>query len=398
MDRQAVVALPEDVSLANSGPIREQLLSVINRGAAVLIVDMTATVSCDHSGADAISRAYQRAVASGTEIRLVVSHEIVRRTLTLSGVDRLVSIYPTLEAAWATGAAAAAPGEAEACGPAETAPPRPDPDVGLEVAWLDRDGVIVSVNEAWRLFAAANGGDPARTGPGMSYLGVCAAAAGDPVAEEVAAAIHRALAGDMPGPLGVEVPCHSPHTARWFDVLISTRRTSGGEPVGATVTLSLARSEPLALATAGQGRAMGPGRPGTAVRSGRGRSGRGRSGPGTGLVAPAGPAPALTGTAASAVTWQLAEAIEDGVALTDADGVLVLVNRRLADMFGYTRAELLGLPVNLLIPADLRTVHGDLRAAYARAAADRPMGARAQLVGLRKDGSTSPCGSASARC
>ncbi len=354
MDRQAVVALPEDVSLANSGPIREQLLSVINRGAAVLIVDMTATVSCDHSGADAISRAYQRAVASGTEIRLVVSHEIVRRTLTLSGVDRLVSIYPTLEAAWATGAAAAAPGEAEACGPAEPAPPRPDPDVGLEVAWLDRDGVIVSVNEAWRLFAAANGGDPARTGPGMSYLGVCAAAAGDPVAEEVAAAIHRALAGDLPGPLGVEVPCHSPHTARWFDVLISTRRTSGGEPVGATVTLSLARSEPLALATAGQGRAMGPGRPGTAVRSGRGRSG-----PGTGQVAPAGPAPALTGTAASAVTWQLAEAIEDGVALTDADGVLVLVNRRLADMFGYTRAELLGLPVQLADPG--RTADGSWR-------------------------------------
>ncbi len=102
------------------------------------------------------------------------------------------------------------------------------------------------------------------------------------------------------------------------------------------------------------------------------------------------PAPALTEAAASAVAWQLADAIEDGVALADADGVILLANRRLAAMFGYQRAELPGLLVDLLVPADLRAAHGDLRAAYARAAADRPMGSRPPLVGLRKDGSTFP--------
>ena len=64
---------------------------------------------------------------------------------------------------------------------------------------------------------------PARAGPGTSYLEACAAAGQDPVALEVAAAIRQALEGDLPGPLTIEVPCHSPDTARWFDMLISSR-------------------------------------------------------------------------------------------------------------------------------------------------------------------------------
>jgi anti-anti-sigma regulatory factor len=52
--RQAVVALPEHIDVSNAGQIREQLLWVINGGAAVLIADMTMTVSCDHAGVDAV--------------------------------------------------------------------------------------------------------------------------------------------------------------------------------------------------------------------------------------------------------------------------------------------------------------------------------------------------------
>lgn len=46
-------------------------------------------------------RAYQRAIANGTGLRLVVIADIVRRMLSLSGLDRLVSVYPALEAAGA---------------------------------------------------------------------------------------------------------------------------------------------------------------------------------------------------------------------------------------------------------------------------------------------------------
>ena len=105
--RQAVITLPEHIDVSNAGQIREELLSVINRGATALIADMTATISCDHAGADAVVRAYQRAIISGTELRLVVTAQIVRRVLSLSGLDRLVSIYPSLESATAARAPAA---------------------------------------------------------------------------------------------------------------------------------------------------------------------------------------------------------------------------------------------------------------------------------------------------
>ena len=103
MGRQAVVALPEHIDVSNASQIREELLWVINRGAAALIADMTGTLSCDHSGADAVMRAYQRALASGTQLRLVVTAPIVRRVLGVSGLDRLIPVYPSLEAATAAG-------------------------------------------------------------------------------------------------------------------------------------------------------------------------------------------------------------------------------------------------------------------------------------------------------
>ena len=100
----AIMTLPEHIDVSNAGQIREQLLSVINRGATVLITDMTTTLSCDHAGVDAVVRAYQRAVTSGTQLRLVVTARIVRRVLAVNGLDRLIPIYPSLDAAVAAGA------------------------------------------------------------------------------------------------------------------------------------------------------------------------------------------------------------------------------------------------------------------------------------------------------
>ena len=232
------MALPEHVDLSNVGEIREQLLSIVNREVLVLVVDMSATVSCDHAGSDALVRVYQRALASGTELRLVVASEFVRRVLSINGVDRLISLYPTVE----TALAATVPSEsAWAVLAGEAA------DVGVEVALLDLDGVIQSVNEPWQTFTLANGGNPAKAGVGVSYLDVCDAAGDDPGAREAAGAIREALAGDLPGTLTLEVPCHTPGTARWFDMLISARRDGDGQIIGATVTLSLTRSETRGL-------------------------------------------------------------------------------------------------------------------------------------------------------
>lgn len=102
--QQAVITLPEHIDHSNADQIREQLLWIINGGAAVLIADLTGTISCDYSGANALARTQHRALANRTELRLVVTGGVVRRVLSLSGFDRLVAVYPDLDGAIAAGA------------------------------------------------------------------------------------------------------------------------------------------------------------------------------------------------------------------------------------------------------------------------------------------------------
>jgi len=116
--RQAVVTLPAHVDSSNADQIREHLLWLINRGAAELIVDLTETVSCDYSGADALARAHHRAVANGTKLRLVVFAEVVRRVLRLAGLDRPVAVYPDVDAAIAAAAARREVGDEQTTGTA----------------------------------------------------------------------------------------------------------------------------------------------------------------------------------------------------------------------------------------------------------------------------------------
>jgi LuxR family transcriptional regulator, maltose regulon positive regulatory protein len=133
--QQAVVALPERMDASSAGQICEELLSVINGGATALVADMTATTWCDHAGADAVVGAFQRAVISGTELRLVGTAEQVSQMLSLSGLDHLVPIYPSLAAATAASEPAAAPAGVARPGPGgsrsggEAPPGRGDSDV-----------------------------------------------------------------------------------------------------------------------------------------------------------------------------------------------------------------------------------------------------------------------------
>ncbi|HTX27877.1 MAG TPA: PAS domain S-box protein [Streptosporangiaceae bacterium] len=227
--RQAIVAFPGQVDVSNAGQLRDRLLSVINRGASILIADMTGTVSLDHAGVDAIARACQRAAASGTQLRLVVTAPVVRRVLTIEGLDRLVSIYPMLEAA---------------------------------------------------------------------------------VAENVPGGGLHAPPGAAAGP-------------------------QSGTASGVTAV------------------------------------------PGARVITPA-------------VLWQVLDALGDGLALTGEDGKIALVNRRCAEMLGYQREELAGLPIDELVPSEVRAAHHGYRAGYQQAPRARPMADRARLAALRKDGTTFP--------
>lgn len=217
--RRAVVTLPEHVDAANTGQLRDELLGLVNRGPEVLIADLTGTVSCDHAGADALVRAYHRASVNGTQLKIAASSTHVRRMLTVSGLDRLVSVYPSLEAALAA------------------------------------------------------------TGPQAAFP------------------------------------------------------------------------------------------------AGRGPAGGGR--PAVPLIPPA-------------VLWSLLDALADGIIVVAGDGTLALASRRAEEMFGYPDGGLAGQPVEALVPDVLREAHAGQRAAYQRDPADRPMGARGRLAGLRADGTTFP--------
>jgi PAS domain S-box-containing protein len=88
--------------------------------------------------------------------------------------------------------------------------------------------------------------------------------------------------------------------------------------------------------------------------------------------------------------WKMIDVFDDGVALADGDGTLVLANRRLEEMFGYPYTELTGCQVERLIPAHLQLDHRAQLAAYRKTLRERPMRAGARLTGLRKDGTTFP--------
>ena len=87
----------------------------------------------------------------------------------------------------------------------------------------------------------------------------------------------------------------------------------------------------------------------------------------------------------------LLEAVPDALVIVGQDGLIVLVNEKTEKMFGYERADLLGQPIEVLVPARYRGGHVGHRDAYLGAPRARPMGVGLDLSGKRKDGSEFPC-------
>ena len=97
----AAVTLPAEIDIGNADRVREDLLSVLNQGATLLIADLSTTTFCDSAGVSALARTFRRADANQSEMRLVVSTRAVQRVLALTGVDRMMDIYPSMTAALA---------------------------------------------------------------------------------------------------------------------------------------------------------------------------------------------------------------------------------------------------------------------------------------------------------
>lgn len=86
----------------------------------------------------------------------------------------------------------------------------------------------------------------------------------------------------------------------------------------------------------------------------------------------------------------LLEVAPDGIIIVDRGGLITLVNAQAEKLFGYLREELLGQPIEILVPERFRGGHVGHRENYHTQPRTRPMGAGLDLAGRRKDGSEFP--------
>ena len=84
------------------------------------------------------------------------------------------------------------------------------------------------------------------------------------------------------------------------------------------------------------------------------------------------------------------ESSPNGLLMVDEQGTIRMVNRQIDQLFGYERAELIGQPVEILVPQHMRSHHAGDRAEFIAHSESRAMGKGRDLYGVRKDGQEVP--------
>ena len=94
-----VVAAPAEIDATSAGSLRSALHDAAARGHGTFVVDMSRTRFCDSAGLNALVDGDWRARVEGGEVRLVIVAEAVARIVALTGVDRVIPVFGSLEEA-----------------------------------------------------------------------------------------------------------------------------------------------------------------------------------------------------------------------------------------------------------------------------------------------------------
>ena len=101
VDGVPVVAAPEEIDITNAPELRSALLEAAAHGHGSLVADLSQTQFCDSSGLHTLLAAHKRATAAGGDMLLVLPGNAVLRVFTITGVDRIIPNFTSLEEALA---------------------------------------------------------------------------------------------------------------------------------------------------------------------------------------------------------------------------------------------------------------------------------------------------------
>jgi anti-sigma B factor antagonist len=101
-----VVLAPEEIDITNAAVLRAALLAAAANGHQAFVVDLTRTRFCDSSGFHALMAAHRRAQAEHRQMLLAGPGAAVSRVLLITGLDRVIPIFASLDEALAHTAAA----------------------------------------------------------------------------------------------------------------------------------------------------------------------------------------------------------------------------------------------------------------------------------------------------
>ena len=104
-----VVTAPEQIDITSVVGLRAAVLTAAVRGHGTFVVDMTRTRFCDPAGLEVLAAAHNQALAEGGEVLLVIASAAVLRIFAITGLDRVLPNFASLQEALAQAHAVLAP-------------------------------------------------------------------------------------------------------------------------------------------------------------------------------------------------------------------------------------------------------------------------------------------------